>query len=59
MADIHKDNMGPLLIITPDHMIGKKRFAAPRRTQNKFVPVGADSHFDRLITDVDMDRLSR
>ena len=43
MAHVHKHDMGTLLIITTDHVIGEERFTTTRRTKNEFIPVRTDS----------------
>ncbi|MNE17153.1 hypothetical protein D3C80_1101250 [compost metagenome] len=50
--------MRSLLVIASHHMIGKKGLAAARRSQYKLIAIGADSHLNRLITDINMNWFS-
>ncbi|MNE98930.1 hypothetical protein D3C80_1975290 [compost metagenome] len=58
MADIDQNNMGSLFVITSYHVIGKERFPAAGWPQYKLIPIGTNSSFYRLVTNVYMNRFS-
>ena len=59
MPNIHQNNMCPLLVVRPHHVVGEKRFPASRWAKDKFIPVRTDASFHWLIGNINMHGFAR
>ena len=58
VSRVHQDDMGVLLPILPQEVVGEKRLATARRTQDEFVSVRGDAFLHRQVGDIEMNGLA-
>ena len=58
VSRVHQDDMGVLLPVLPQEVVGEKRLATARRTQDEFVSVRGDAFLHRQVGDVEMNGLA-
>ena len=58
VSRVHQDDMGVLLPVLPQEVVGEERLATARRTQDEFVSVRGDAFLHRQVGDVEMNGLA-
>ena len=58
VSRVHQDDMGVLLPVLPQEVVGEERLATARRTQDEFVSVRGDAFLHRQVGDIEMNGLA-